>query len=379
MTTVPIRVAHIVTPEGIYGAERWVATVLRHLDPGRVRAEIVLVGTKPGARHAAAFFRDHGFSLTHIARGGKLNPLAVADLAAWTKRRRIEILHSHGFKSDVLSVLARRRYRRLRIVTTPHGWSADEGPRIAFYERVGRLFMKKFDRIFPLSRGLLDDLIARGFPRQRIELIANGVDDTPLRALFDERQRRPANAAPVFAFIGRLCAQKGVFELLEAFAGAALPRESALLLVGAGPARAALAARAAQLGLDGRLHMTGFVDDVVPILRRADAVVLPSHSEGLPRVLMEACAAGVPVIGTNIPGIRELITHGYNGLLVPLRDAGRLGEALQRIVCDAPGVARMVRHARAVIERSHTASAQARSFERAYDNLARAHAGDGTS
>jgi glycosyltransferase involved in cell wall biosynthesis len=144
-----------------------------------------------------------------------------------------------------------------------------------------------------------------------------------------------------------------------------------LLLAGTGPAASELAQRAGALGLDGRVRLAGYVPDVVPILRQTWAVVLPSYSEGVPRVLMEACAAGVPIVASDIPGVRELIEHEQSGLLVPPRQRLPLARALERICADAALRRRLADGAQRVIARDFTAARQARRFAGEYRALAR--------
>jgi len=125
------------------------------------------------------------------------------------------------------------------------------------------------------------------------------------------------------------------------------------------------------------VRLCGFVKDVSEVLRVADALILPSYSEGIPRVLMEACAAGVPTIATDISGIRELIRHEYNGLLVPVADRANLAKAIERVYEAPDCMDRLVVNARKTIDEGFTSERQAREYEREYWSLARAaqHAG----
>ena len=263
------------------------------------------------------------------------------------------------------------------LVTTPHGWSTTEGWRIAAYERIGRLFTRRFDRLYPLSRGLENDLLRRGYRREQVRLVRNGVNDRPLKRIYAERAQRRHMRSGVLTFVGRICKDKGVLDLIEAFATARLPRDAALWYVGEGPATEMLAQRIGQLGLEGRVRLCGFVKDVSEVLRVADALILPSYSEGIPRVLMEACAAGVPTIATDISGIRELIRHEYNGLLVPVADRANLAKAIERVYEAPDCMDRLVVNARKTIDEGFTSERQAREYEREYWSLARAaqHAG----
>jgi len=283
------------------------------------------------------------------------------------KHERVDILHTHGFKSDILGFLARTG-SGIPIVSTPHGWSADEGLRIQLYEALGRVFLRGFDSIYPVSPALYDDLIARGFASQRVKLIVNGVDIHQFDTCFSDRKvRQPGDDFHVL-FAGRLCKPKGVHELIQA---CALLRENNMRLryAGAGPERAQLEAEAVHLGVSDRVEFVGAVDGMAEHFRWADVLALPSYAEGIPRIVMEGFAAGVPVIGSDICGMRMLIEPGSTGLLVPARDAHALAKALATLEQDIELGARLASAARELIESHFSAERLAEQYTREYQRL----------
>ena len=170
----------------------------------------------------------------------------------------------------------------------------------------------------------------------KLALIRCGVD--PDRYVRPSRDRSGKHVL----FVGRLAAVKGVPFLLEAFARLR-PRhpEARLTLVGDGPDRAALEARAADEELAGVVHFTGYLDQdaVAAVLAEADMLVLPSFAEGLPVVLMEALASTIPVIASQVAGVAELVRDGESGFLVPPGDVDSLADRLDRLLAD-PGLGR---------------------------------------
>jgi glycosyltransferase involved in cell wall biosynthesis len=150
------------------------------------------------------------------------------------------------------------------------------------------------------------------------------------------------DAAAHLLFVGRLAAVKGVPVLFEAMQGLIADHpDLRLTLVGDGPERAGLEARAQ--GLGGHVDFVGYKSqtEVAALLREATALVLPSFAEGLPVVLMEALAAGVPIVATRIAGVAELVEDGVNGRLVPPGDVMALRAALAEVLGDAELRARM--------------------------------------
>ena len=167
-----------------------------------------------------------------------------------------------------------------------------------------------------------------GVPEQRISVLPN---PTPAVPALPARER---GERPLLAFAGRMTAPKALGVALEAVAK--VP-EVELALAGDGDERAALEARAHELGLDGRVRFLGSVprDEVLALFRRADAALLSSAWENFPHTLVEALAVGTPAIATDVGGVREIVTDGQNGLLVSPGDPEALAAAIRRFFGDA--------------------------------------------
>ena len=188
-----------------------------------------------------------------------------------------------------------------------------------------------------VSRPLVDALVRLGAPVDRAVLLPNGVD----RALFQPRDRGEARrtlALPegcrVILYVGALDPEKGVRELVDAFAvlrqGAPSPVH--LVLVGEGPLDAEIRARAAALGAAaGRVVLAGPQDlpGVARYLAAADLLALPSWAEGTPNVVLEALAAGRPVVASRVGGIPDVVIEDVTGILVAPRDPDDLAEGLR--------------------------------------------------
>ena len=360
-----IRVIHLHSTLGVYGAERWTLALLKHIDRGKVDLGVASIGVKEGAD---AFYRQlitEGFSAFHIALPGKLNPRAILKLRDIMRREKTDILHTHGFKADVLGYMATRG-TAVRLASTIHGWSADESRLIRFYEAVSRAFLKRFDCVYPLSPALLQTLRQRGFDPLRLRLVLNSVDLSGL-----DFRINPRSAMDPFSvlFVGRIYRPKGVFDLVKAFSLAKLPASSHLNIVGDGEDVGELGTFIGDLGIADKVTLAGATSSVPEYLADSHVLVLPSYAEGIPRVVMEAFAAGTPVVGTDIPGIRQLVENDVTGLLAPVGDTGRLARAIERL-CNNPELARlMAENARLVVEKSYSAKRMAQDFETEYRRL----------
>ena len=327
----PVRVLQLGSPNGMFGAERWILALARHLPRDAVSTVVGVIQDVAGAPEAPLLgaARALGLETASLDAPGRINPAAVRALRSLLRERRIDVLHTHFYKSTIVGALAVRG-TDCRLLATPHGWNTDAGLMLQAYEWAERAAFAWADAVSPLSPELDRGLRRLPWVRPRLVPIPNGVD-------LDEVGASTVIAAPlveareagefVVGYLGQLIERKRVDVLIDAFA--ALPGgRSRLVVVGDGDQRERLQAQARSLGLEARVHFTGFRDDRLEWLRGFHALVLPSTLEGIPRCLMEAMAAGVPVVATDIPGTRELVEDGRSGLLVPVADAPRLAAAL---------------------------------------------------
>ena len=298
-----------------------------------------------GAAHLAAWRRPgawlRALRLAWRTRPGGIKPTLyqliylaeAAVLAQHLRARGLTHLHNHIAKSSCTVAMLASEMSGIPFSFTLHG------PDI-FYEPHRWRLDEKIARarfVACISHFARSQAMAFSDPQHwgKLHIVHCGVDPA--------RYDGPApEAAAHLLFVGRLAAVKGVPVLLEALQGLIADHPGLrLTLVGDGPERAALEARAQGLG-----HHVDFVgyrsqDEVAALLREATALVLPSFAEGLPVVLMEALAARVPVVATRIAGVGELVEDGVSGLLVPPGDAAALRDALARLLADPALRARM--------------------------------------
>jgi len=188
------------------------------------------------------------------------------------------------------------------------------------------------------------ELKAAGYPRPRIHYVPLGVPVPPARSPGTKADAREVLAkaqkalelprfAPLLLYVGRLAPGRGLEPLLDAFSGVAARRANARLwLLGAGPMERTLHERAESLGIGGRVVMPGVFDEIDGALAAADLFVQPAPEDGTPLALVEAMAAGLPIVATDVPGHRTLLAHEESALLVPPADAPALGEAIERLL-----------------------------------------------
>jgi glycosyltransferase involved in cell wall biosynthesis len=207
----------------------------------------------------------------------------------------------------------------------------------------GPVILRSLDRIIALTRFDKARLVAKGMDENRIDIVPNGVDLNVFKPVTDEvalefRERYGVpEGAPVILFLGKLVEQKGLLDLLDAMPGvlAQVP-DAHLLVLGEGPDQARGERVVRGSGIDGSVTFAGRMccDDLVSAYGAAQVVTLPSHSEGMPLVILEAAATGRPVVATSVSGIPEFVEDGRTGSLVPPSDADTLSEALVKYLND---------------------------------------------
>jgi glycosyltransferase involved in cell wall biosynthesis len=367
--TTPIRVLHLGSPNGLYGAERWILALVRHLDLSRVESHVGVIRDEPEydppLLHLAA---ADGLKTVAIDAPGRFNWAAVTALRQYIRANSIQVLHTHFYKTDIIGLLAGQG-TSCKLLTTPHGWSTHAGLALRLYEALDRKIFRFFDAVAPLSPALATELAP--YAGSKLHYIQNGVD---IDEIDDTTSIAPEVAAwkqrneYVIGYVGQLITRKGIDTLIKAFAQMTMTN-SRLVLIGEGPQRGEMEILARTLGVTSRVEFLGYRTDRISLLRGFDVFALPSLLEGIPRCLMEAMAAGVPIVATDIPGCRELIEPDLSGILVPPGNDTELASAMKRL-SDPALRAMYASAARARVMEHFSAAAMARAYTRLYTDLA---------
>lgn len=281
---------------------------------------------------------------------GSPGPRGLARLLVILNRWRPQVLHSHMFHANLLARAARLICPVPVVISTLHS-AAETGRssrRLRVRDGAYRMTDWLADAVVAVSRAAVERHVSGGaVPRRKLRVIPNGVDTTVFHPDPDRRARlrRELGVGPEFVWLaaGRLMWKKDYPTLLRAFSGG---RQAVLLIAGEGPQEAELRACARSLGVEARF--LGHRDDIPALMNAADAFVLSSAVEGLPVVLLEAAASGLPAVASDAGGVREIITDGETGFVVPPGDPAALAAATARLAAlPAETRERMSRTARA--------------------------------
>jgi len=369
----PYVVFQIVPSLAVGGAERLVVHLVEHLSRERF-APVCICLESPLGTHYEAQVQASGAPLYFLGKGAGASGSVLRQLSALFRQYRPAVVHTHIIGLNYAYPLM-LRYRTPARVHTVHSFAQREvGVRVGAWVRQ-LAFRYRIGGVVPVA--VADEVRASiqqlyGYPDP--PLIPNGIPTDEYAPDPDRRtQWRQAHGiephATVLTHIGRFAPPKNHKLLIEAFAQVRSNAPLYLLLVGGGELENAVREQVVGLGLQSRVRFLGVRTDVADILRASDVFVLSSRVEGNPLSVMEAMAAGLPVVSTAVGGVPELVRNGETGLLVPSEDAGALTRALQVLVDDpmrrqAMGEAAR-QHAVAHFDIRHTV----RGYERLYEAL----------
>ncbi|MBT1074646.1 glycosyltransferase [Geobacter grbiciae] len=333
MTVEPLHILHVISTSGLFGAER---VLLELASQSRRLGMNVTVAALKNSRNPntelADAARGAGMPTLVVPCGGRLDAGVIDILTEEIRKDGMQIIHSHNYKSNYYARQAAAQ-SGARWIVTNHGRRA--GFKLFLYALLDAMLVRRADRVVAVSPKIADQLAALGIGRGGLTVVDNGVD-------FGRFENLPAKAdagsvlgvagdAYVIGTVGALTEEKGHRHLLQALKSVRNTIPNAVcVLVGDGPERTRLEQMARQQGTAEAVVFAGKRDDVPLILPRFDLFVLPSLSEGLPMALLEAQAARVPAIATNVGAIPTVIQDGATGLVVPPGDAQALAEAIIR-------------------------------------------------
>lgn len=370
-------ILHVV-PASRGGMRQHVSSLVAGLGPERFRSAVArLTGAADEAEVAGAAPPVPTFTL-----GAPQSPVTVARLRRLIRELAPDVVHCHGSRAVLAAGLAAgwpppAGGARVPLIQTVHGASAPNTPwKQALVRAAERRLAPRISAFVAVSRWVAAGVIRDwGVPADRVHVIANGVDSARFAVLPDARAARRSLGldadGPVVGMAGRLAREKGPDVFLRA---ARLVHRShpdcRFLVAGEGPEGPALRRLAAGLGLEGRVSFAGEVRDIAVALAAMDVFVLPSRSEAISIALLEAMAAGRPVVAAAVGGVPEVARHRQSALLVPADDPYGMAQAVTDLLRDAALRQRLSRAARTRIAADYTLRAMLERTEHLYTIVA---------
>jgi len=310
-----MKVLHLIDSGGLYGAEKMLLALMTEQKKAGVKSVLLSCGNtdepeKPLETEATRL------GLENIAWRMKsgFNISGMWKILAWAKDNEITHLHSHGFKFNVLIGLIPAILRKpFHWTVTVHGFiPAPLFTKAFIYQFLDKKLSPKANTLCLVSPAMAQ---MTDFARVRNKVVVlNGIDPKSVSA---RTQKKFINTTR-FLFVGRLSAEKGIFNLLESFAQVIKQGATATLtLMGDGPLKADVLAKIEQHQLSEHVIMKGFVDEPAQYFHQYDALVMPSLTEGVPITLLEAMREHLPIIASKVGGIPFVLGHDYDYFITP--------------------------------------------------------------
>ena len=365
-----INVLQFICPTGFYGAERWVLALAKHLDPVKIRSDLA-VTMEPGQTPLELVNEYKKLNLPcHIINmKSKFDLSAVTKMAELIKQQNIHIVHTHGYKSDIIGVLAARK-AGIPCIVTPHGFENAKDFKLRTFIWLGCQAMKYATKVVPLSQQLMRDCKRIGVKSHKALYIQNGVDLSEVEATANTARHNLEEKR--IGFVGQMISRKNIVDILDVFDQLhAKHPNTRLVLLGDGDARAGLEKHSKTLASYSHIEFLGFRDDRLSLLKSFDLFVMTSTLEGIPRCLMEATAASIPVAAYDIAGIDQLIEHQKTGLLAPLGDKIKLLSYWESLLFTEGYGAELAANAKEFVYQHYSANRMANEYTELFEKLER--------
>lgn len=363
---------------------------MKRLHIGHLRASEFLGGPEKAILGQAASMPQFDFTYISFVRGGaqncliekaeslglktaKLSEIAagdirlIAQLRRLVREREIDLIVSHDYKSRVVGHIALRfgsaaHIGHFRGITL-------EDPKVRAYNWIDRVVMRRMKKILTVSRKSASLLEQWGVPPGSIEVIPNAIETDKL--LPESYQPDAAvNRRIRIVAAGRLSYEKGYDVLLGAISLLVSQGDTnfQLAIYGHGPEEARLRKQTEQRELHEYVFYAGFVDDIMPVFKAADFLVLPSRSEGMPNVILEAWSQKLAVVSTAVGGVPEMIEHGISGLLAEPDSPDKLAEQLSRAISNRGEMIRFGEAGYNLVRHRYSFEKQAELLRRIYED-----------
>lgn len=302
------------------------------------------------------------------------DPRQIKSIVRIIKETEASIICTHNYKPRTIGGIA------AKLCGIPHvavcrgrTW---ENRKVAFYNWLDWKIMRYVNRVVAVSDGMREQLCQSGIKGRLIVTIHNAINAEKFRA---EKESGNADLRTelgidksicIYATIGRLSPEKGHIYLIDAFKEVYTQHpKSCLVICGDGVEEEKLRSRARELGIESVVHFIGFRRDISNILSSSDVMVLPSLSEGLPNVVLEAFSIGIPVVATRVGGVPELVIHDDTGLLCESADPQGLAEQMSRLADNANLRASLSESAYRYVLDEFTFDKQTKKLEALYNEI----------
>jgi len=331
-----LNVAHLLASNFFGGPEKQLVEHARRIASNQIVPHIISFQEQKESHQLLDKARAVGIFTEEISSKGPFDISLIRNITAIIRREKIDLLCVHGYKANVVGRIA-SWLTGIPLIAISRGWTGEDA-RVSCYEWVDRIFLRFAEHVVAVSQGQKDKIIKLGIPQQRISVIHNAINlaethsaqGLPLR-----QQLGLPDDALIVASAGRLSREKNYGAMIEVAREVVRKSPKVYFVVfGEGFLREELERQIVSADLGGRFILPGFRNDLQAVLRDIDIFMLPSFSEGLPNVVLEAFAVLKPVVATRVGGTPEVVEDGVSGFLTHPHEISAMAQHVLQLVED---------------------------------------------
>lgn len=332
-----LRIAHLIATNFYGGPEKQIVEHAIRLDSARYPFSLISFVENGSANELITRAAEMKILNRELHTSGSFHPQVIGRLAAILRSDEIGLLVAHGYKSNVIGRLASWK-AGIPMIAVSRGWTS-ENWKIGIYQALDKVFLHLADHVVAVSDGQAARIARLHVAQNKVTVIRNSVSESaPAQAVTHDLKRElgvPSDACLVVS-AGRLSPEKNFASMIEAAHIATSAKENLYFAVfGEGQLRQQLESMIARLNLRNRFFLPGFRKDFSSLVQGADIFLLPSFTEGLPNVILEAFAARRPVVATAVGGTPEIVEDGVSGYLLRPHEVQKMADYVIRLA-DSP-------------------------------------------
>jgi len=374
-----MKIMHIIDSGGFYGAEAMLLDLMAGQKKLGLHPLLCSIGN-PGhpEKEIERQARMRNFDVTAIRFRAGLNPYGMYRIIQIARSNQVNIMHSHGYKGNILGGCIPKSVRKIPLVCTLHGWTNTRPvSKMALYEWLDKRILRYKDAVIAVNKLMLNDTrlkVAKIDP-DKLWVVNNGIDPGPLSpndtsVPDSDLVRDFTREGFIVGAIGRLSKEKGFGYLLEATALLHKAGHNVrLVIAGDGPLKAELQRKAILLGIGNIVLFPGYLANASRYLCYFDTLAISSLTEGLPITLLEAMRAGIPVIATRVGGIPEVIIDNESGILVSPANAHQLCDAINMLINNFEMACSLSKQAKILLKEHYSSNKMAIKYLDIYNKL----------
>ena len=331
-----LNILHLRASNFVGGPEKQLLEHIKRIDQEKFRLSLCTFEQGTEVSELRSIAEASGIETHELSDTSPFDPRVIFKLSGIVKNENIHLLCTHGYKPNIIGRFA-SWLSGVPVIAISRGWTA-ESRKIRFYERMDKIFLHLSDHVVAVSGGQREKIKKLGVGPGKISVIHNGINLEEIPHAPAATLRASLNLpddAVIIASAGRLSPEKNQSGMIEVARRVVSRNKKAYFVIfGEGFLRSELESQVEAAGLQGRFLLPGFRGDLQLLLHQVDIFMLPSFTEGLPNVVLEAFAVRKPVVATAVGGTPEVVTHGVSGFLTAPSEIDKMAEYVHQLVND---------------------------------------------